>query len=102
MPKNKYNLRDGKISDKIANTNQIKKLSRKMDNIRVAEYIEMISNPKRVIFLNFIAGLTRGLGMGIGFTVLAGIVLYLMRSWVNLPVVGKLIAELLDIIDTYR
>ncbi len=102
MPKNKYNLRDGKISDKIANTNQIEKLSRKMDNIRVAEYIEMISNPKRVIFLNFIAGLTRGLGMGIGFTVLAGIVLYLMRSWVNLPVVGKLIAELLDIIDTYR
>lgn len=102
MPKNKYNLRDGKISDKIANTNQIEKLSRKMDNIRVAEYIEMVSNPKRVIFLNFIAGLTRGLGMGIGFTVLAGIVLYLMRSWVNLPVVGKLIAELLDIIDTYR
>ncbi len=102
MPKNKYNLRDGKISDKIANTNQIEKLSRKMDNIRVAEYIEMVSNPKRVIFLNFIVGLTRGLGMGIGFTVLAGIVLYLMRSWVNLPVVGKLIAELLDIIDTYR
>lgn len=102
VPKNEYNLRNGKISDKIANIDQVEKLSGKIDSMRIAEYIEMMSNPKRVIFLNLIAGLTRGLGMGIGFTVLAGIVLYLMRSWVNLPVVGKLIAELLDIIDTYR
>jgi hypothetical protein len=50
----------------------------------------------------FTAGLIRGLGMGIGFTILAGVVLYMMRRWVNLPVVGRLIAELLDIVDTYR
>ena len=102
MSKNKNNPRNGEISDKIASIGHIENISRKMDNIRVAEYIEMISNPKKIIFMNFIAGLTRGLGMGIGFTVLAGIVLYLMQSWVNLPVVGRLIAELLDIIDTYR
>ncbi|MCK9267401.1 MAG: DUF5665 domain-containing protein [Alkaliphilus sp.] len=99
MSKNKDNPRNSEIPDRVGH---IEKISRKMDDIRVAEYIEMISNPKRVIFMNFIAGLTRGLGMGIGFTVLAGIVLYLMQSWVNLPVVGRLIAELLDIIDTYR
>ena len=102
MPRDRYNPHCDKVSDKVANTNQIEKLSRKIDNIRVAEYIEMVSNPKRLIFLNFVTGLTRGLGMGIGFTVLAGIVLYLMRGWVNLPIVGRLIAELLDIIDTYR
>ncbi|HZJ76495.1 MAG TPA: DUF5665 domain-containing protein [Oscillospiraceae bacterium] len=99
MSKNKDNPRDSEIHDRV---DHIEKIPRRMDNIGVAEYIEMISNPKRVIFMNFIAGLTRGLGMGIGFTVLAGIVLYLMRSWVNLPVVGRLIAELLDIIDAYR
>ena len=99
MSKSKDNPRNGEIPDRIGH---IEKISRKMDNIRVSEYIEMMSNPKRIIFMNFIAGLTRGLGMGIGFTVLAGIVLYLMQSWVNLPVVGRLIAELLDIIDTYR
>lgn len=102
MSEDKYNSHDSEISNKIAGMAQVEKLSRKMENIRIAEYIEMISNPRRVIFMNFIAGLTRGLGMGIGFTVLAGIVLYMMRSWVNLPVVGRLIAELLDIIDAYR
>ncbi|HZX21573.1 MAG TPA: DUF5665 domain-containing protein [Clostridia bacterium] len=102
MSKDKYNPHNGGISDKVAGIDKIDELSRKMDNMRIAEYIEMMSNPKRVIFLNFIAGLTRGLGMGIGFTVLAGVVLYIMRGWVNLPVVGRLIAQLLDIIDTYR
>lgn len=90
------------IANEITNMTQIEKLSRKMDNMRVAEYVEMISNPKRVIFMNFVAGLARGLGMGIGFTVLAGIVIYLLQSWVNLPYIGKLIAELLNIIDGYR
>jgi len=73
-----------------------------MDNMRVAEYSEMITNPKRIILMNFISGLARGLGMGIGFTFLAGIVIYLLQSWVNLPFVGKLIVDLLDIIEAYR
>ncbi len=90
------------IANEIANVNILEKLSRKMDNIRVAEYVEMMSNPKKVIFMNFVAGLARGLGMGIGFTVLAGVVLYLLRSWVNLPYIGKIIADLLNIIDGYR
>lgn len=81
---------------------QIEKLSKKMDNMRVAEYVEMLSNPKRLIWMNFIIGLARGLGTGIGFTVLAAIALYIMRSWVNLPVIGKLIAQLIDIIENYR
>ncbi len=101
MPKNKYDLNDGEVSDKATSADQTE-WPGSINNIRIAEYIGMIYNPRKVILMNFVLGLTRGLGMGIGFTVLAGIVLYLMRSWVNLPVVGKLIAELLDIIDTYR
>jgi len=90
------------IAKEITNMSQIEKLSRKMDNMRVAEYTEMITNPKRIIWMNFIVGLARGLGMGIGFTLLAGVVIYLLRSWVNLPFVGKLIADLLQIIEAYR
>lgn len=90
------------IAKELTNMSQIEKLSRKMDNMRVAEYTELITNPKRIIWMNFIVGLARGLGMGIGFTILAGIVIYLLRSWVNLPFVGKLIADLLQIIEAYR
>ena len=101
MSRNRDHLVE-EIAKEITSMSHIEKLSRKMDNMRIAEYTEMITNPKRIIWMNFIAGLARGLGMGIGFTLLAGIVLYLLQSWVNLPFVGKLIADLLDIIDAYR
>lgn len=90
------------IAKEITNMSHVERLSRKMDNMRIAEYTEMITNPKRIIWMNFIAGLARGLGMGIGFTILAGIVIYLLQSWVKLPFIGKVIADLLDIIDAYR
>lgn len=88
------------LGDKLDN------LSRKMDNIRIAEYVEMNSNPKRLIFMNFLLGLVRGIGMGIGFTLLTGLIIallaYILRSWVNLPFIGKLIADLIEIIENYR
>lgn len=106
MPENRYRpdkeSYSNEIAEEIVNIGQLEELSRKMDNMRVAEYVEMVANPKKIIFMNFLAGLTRGLGTGIGFTILGAIVLYLMRRWVNLPFVGKLIAELLDIINAYR
>ncbi len=77
-------------------------LSIKMDNMRVAEYLALVTNPGKLIWMNFLLGLARGLGMGIGFTVLVAIILYIMRSWVNLPVIGKWIAELVRIIENYR
>ncbi|AOY77383.1 DUF5665 domain-containing protein [Clostridium formicaceticum] len=88
------------LGDKLEN------LSRKMDNMRVAEYVELNSNPKRLIFMNFLLGVVRGIGMGIGFTLLTGLIVallaYILRSWVNLPYIGKIIADLIKIIENYN
>lgn len=85
---------------------KIENLSKKMDNIRIAEYVELNTNPKRLILMNFVLGLARGVGMGIGFTLLSGLIIallaYILRSWVNLPYIGKLIADLIEIIENYR
>lgn len=85
---------------------KIEDLSKKIDNMRIAEYMEISTNPKRLIFMNFAIGIARGIGMGIGFTLLSGLIIallaYILRSWVNLPFIGKLIADLIQIIETYR
>lgn len=101
MFKNKKYL-NNKSSIREPDKSKIEKAAEKIEHIRIAEHMEMTTNPKKVIYMNFISGLARGLGMGIGFTILAGIVIYLLRSWVNLPFVGKIVADLLDIIDGYR
>lgn len=96
--------------DKQANIGLIKTLNEKMDalavdieKIKVAEYVDMINNPRRLLFLNFLAGVSRGLGMAIGFTILGAVVLIIMRELVvlNLPVIGGFIAEVVRMVQTH-
>ena len=62
----------------------------------------MLTDSKRRLFLiNFVAGLGKGFGQAIGFTVLAALVLYLLSTWVDLPVIGAFIAKLINIVDQY-
>ncbi len=95
---------DQKVKDGMSGKGKkaLEDLSVKMDNMRVAEYLALVTNPGKLIWMNFLLGLARGLGMGIGFTVLVALLLYIMRSWVNLPVIGKWVAELVRIIENYR
>lgn len=87
-------------------TKKIELLSRKMDNMRVAEYVELLNNPRKLLVMNFLLGIVRGIGMGIGFTLLTALFVYLLvyvlRGWVDLPYIGRIIADLIDIIENYR
>lgn len=89
--------------------NKIKSLENKLESIslalekaKISEYIEIINNPKRLLIVNFVGGLARGLGMAIGFTILAALIVYVIRQLVDLPLIGQYIAELLNIIENYR
>ncbi|QUH26120.1 DUF5665 domain-containing protein [Serpentinicella alkaliphila] len=93
-------IKDPKLNEKI------ELLSRKMDNVRIAEYVALLSNPRKLFLTNFLLGIVRGIGMGIGFTLLTALIIYLiiyvLRGWVDLPYIGRIIADLLKIIENYR
>lgn len=78
-------------------------ISRRIQGITLAEYAEMIDSPKRMIWINFVAGLARGLGIAIGATLLAAIFLFILLRLgeLNLPLIGKYIARLIKIVQTY-
>lgn len=80
---------------------KIDELSLNMEKMRLAEYIEMLDKPRRLLYLNFMMGLARGFGMAIGFTVLAAIVLWSMQRLVvlNLPLIGDFIAEIVRLVQ---
>ncbi|MBM7867570.1 hypothetical protein GTO89_12670 [Heliobacterium gestii] len=73
-----------------------------MEKIRVAEYVDLFNDPKRLLYLNFLAGMARGLGMTIGFTVLGAVALLILRELVvlNLPLIGGFIAEVVRMVQT--
>jgi len=81
---------------------RLEEISLKLEKSKIADYVEIMNNPKKLLYTNFIGGLARGLGTAIGISVLAAIFFYILRQTVNLPWIGQLIAELLDIIDHYR
>lgn len=66
----------------------------------VAEYIEIIRSPKRMIYINFLAGLARGLGVVVGMTLLGAIFLSILFKMadLNLPLIGEYIARIVKIV----
>lgn len=72
-----------------------------LEKAKLGEYVDMMSSPKKLIRRNFIAGLSRGFGMAIGFTVLGAIALYFLQKLVmlNLPFFGNFIAEIVKIVQ---
>ncbi|MBI3552166.1 MAG: hypothetical protein HY077_06585 [Elusimicrobia bacterium] len=65
--------------------------------VEVAWMSEILDRPWRIFYLNMVAGIGRGLGFALGFTILAGAVLTigyrLAKSAVTLPWIGHHVAE---------
>ena len=73
-----------------------------IERSRIREYMMLTDSKRRLFLINFVAGLGKGFGQAIGFTVLAAIVFYLLTSWIDLPIIGAYIAKLLDVVQNYR
>lgn len=67
----------------------------------MTEYIEYLQNRRRLLFTNFIAGLMRGLGFAIGFSILGAVVVMLVQklALANLPGIGDFFAEIVRIVQ---
>ncbi len=72
-----------------------------IEKLNIAEYVELVRDPRRMFLLNFLSGIGRGFGIAVGFTLLGAIVLVVLRHLVmlNLPHIGGFIAELVRIVQ---
>ena len=83
----------------------LERLAEVMERSKVLENIEMILDRRKLLWNNFLAGLARGLGFGVGLTVLAAVFIYILvvilKSIValNIPLIGTYIADLVEIVQ---
>lgn len=82
---------------------RLEEFSYQLEKLKFRDYVVLMQNKRRLLFLNFIAGLARGLGMAIGFTLLGGLVIYFLSRLAsqNLPLIGDFIAELVEIVEDH-
>jgi len=80
---------------------QIDKLARHMEAMNIAEYVELLQRPGRLLFINFLAGLARGLGIALGATLIFALTLEVMRRLIvlNIPGIGGFVAEVVRIVE---
>ena len=80
---------------------RLERLAAGIERSRLSEYVNYLEHPKKVLFTNFMAGLARGFGASIGFTLLAAVIIYILRGIVelNLPVIGEFISDIVSIVN---
>lgn len=84
---------------------RIEKLNKDLSEGRLYELVVNETNDQKSIFgKNLISGIGKGLGFGIGFYLITAIIIYTLQYIVklNIPVIGKYISDIVDIVNTNR
>ena len=75
-------------------------LSRTMEKTRIAEYVEYLNHPARLLWTNFLIGIARGLGSTIGLAIILAVILYVLQKVImlNLPVLSDFTSRFIQMV----
>ena len=89
----------------------LKKINKKIDKLNnileksnIIEFSYIFGSKKEILKRNLIAGIARGVGIGIGVTAVTAIIILLLRRLImpNIPVIGDYIADIVEIVERSR
>jgi len=90
---------NGRLLERVLD--RVAHLAAALEKASVAEFIELYRRPRRLLFLNFLSGLSRGFGIAVGFTVVGALFLYVLGQLaaLNLPIIGEFVADIIRIVQ---
>ena len=82
----------------------IDKLNRSLQKNNFLDLVELLGDRKKLFIRNFSSGIFKGIGIGIGLTLITAILLILLQKIValNIPVIGEFIGDIVDIVQNSR
>ena len=82
----------------------IDKLNKTLQRNNFLDLVELLGDRKKLFIRNFSSGIFKGIGIGIGVTLITAILLILLQKIValNIPVIGEFIADIVDIVQNNR
>lgn len=80
---------------------KVTEIAAHIERTQIADYVALMNKPRKLIVGNLIAGISRGVGLGLGITVFAGTILYALKALgaLNLPIIGEYIADLVEYVQ---
>ncbi len=81
---------------------RLENLVSQMERLGMAEYLEFISDKRRLFWRNFAAGIARGVGLAVGFTILGAAIIALLNRLIvdSMPRLSSFLADMIRIIQT--
>jgi len=72
-----------------------------MKNGELQELIYIMGSKKEILKRNLLAGIARGVGIGIGVTLITAFLVTLLRNVIawNIPIIGEFVADIVDIVE---
>lgn len=85
---------------KVQYNSQLEKIACHFEKIRLADYIETMNKPSRIIWVNLLAGISRGVGLTVGATLVIAILFKILSALIsmNIPYLTDMLQEIVQII----
>ena len=82
-------------------TRQLDRWMAAMERLRLADYVRYVDDRKRLFWTSFWAGVARGVGMAVGFSILGALLVWILQDLAkrNLPLIGELLANIVSIVQ---
>lgn len=82
-------------------TRQLDRWIDSMERLRLADYVRYVDDRKRLFWSHFWAGIARGVGSAVGFTILGAILVLILQDLArrNLPLIGDALAEIVNVVQ---
>lgn len=90
---------------------KFEKMLKNLDNLNTVllrnnliDLSELLGNRKELLIRNLISGIAKGVGIGIGVTIITAILIILLQKIVtlNIPIIGKYISDIVEIVERSR
>lgn len=83
---------------------KIDKMNRTMERNNILELAEILGNTKKMLVKNFFSGIAKGVGIGIGFSLLTAVLIYLLQRIIrlNIPIISEYITDIVEIVENNK
>jgi len=81
---------------------QLDKLAQRLENSGVEEYVRLSQNTSKILWLNFLSGIARGLGFTLGTAVVLAVLYKIISKLIgmNIPYLTELLTDFIIMVKT--
>ena len=93
-------MNKGRAEEECLASERLQTLLESLERLQLAEYVRYANDWRRMLKMQFLGGVARGVGAAIGFSVLGAVLLMILNRLTqrNLPVIGDFLAQIAAIV----